>query len=316
MKPEFLTRQRLRRTALIFGTLFVLIHGYGLVLKVMPVPGTVNMSQRAGAGETIRNDWVPLEDISPYLAYAVIGAEDSRFCSHHGIDWKAIEKVLDEREAGKRKRGGSSITQQVAKNVYLWNGGGWVRKVPETWLALYIDTIWSKRRIMEVYLNIAEWGDGLFGAEAAAQIRFGKSAKNLTAREAALLAAVLPSPKKWRLDPPGDYVKKRAATLVTRTADVKWGGYGKCIKVDESKMRFARPKVEDAPEAVPETFQEAEPKFDDESENGPENGPENGAENETEPESFETLLEDMEIAVDQSRDPDEETIDETPPERL
>lgn len=322
MTPRYFFRQRARRLALILGTLFVLIHGYGLVLKFMPVPGTLNMSQRS---ETIKYDWVPLEEMSPYLAYAVIGAEDSRFCSHHGIDWKAIEKVLDEREAGKTRRGGSSITQQVAKNVYLWNGGGWARKVPETWLALYLDAIWSKRRIMEVYLNIAEWGDGIFGAEAAARARFGKSAKDLTAREAALLASVLPSPNKWRVDPPGDYVKRRAKTLMTRTADVKWGGYGTCTQVDESRMRFAAPpKAKEKPEVKPIEKPDEPPEETPDTEPPEVESPEVEP-LETEPEEFETLLDDLQTSVEKTREPQdenteqeniEEEIDDTPPERL
>lgn len=288
-------RQTCRRLGLILGAPFILIHGYGLVLKFMPVPWTINMNQRSTIVKALKYDWVAIDEISPYLAYAVIGAEDSRFCSHHGIDWKAIEKVLDERGAGKSRRGGSTITQQVAKNVYLWNGGGWVRKIPETWLALYLDSIWSKRRIMEVYLNVAEWGDGIFGAEAAAQARFGKSAKNLTAKEAALLASVLPSPNKWRLDPPGDYVQKRAKTLAIRTADVKWGGYGQCVKVDESRMIFSTPKNTKPKES--EIVEDI-------------------IANESESEDFENLLEDLESTVNESRDQDnsEETVDGISPE--
>jgi len=288
-------RETWRRLGLLVLTLFVLIHGYGLVLKFMPVPWTMNMSHQAKT-IPVQYDWVPLEEISPYLAYAVIGAEDSGFCDHHGIDWQAVEKVLEEREAGKSQRGGSTITQQVAKNVYLWNGGGWFRKLPETWLALYIDTIWSKRRIMEVYLNVAEWGDGIYGAEAAAQARFLKSAKDLTAHEAALLAAVLPSPNKWRVDPPGDYVARRSQTLKSRTADVKWGGYGQCIGVDESQMYFpARKKEEDS-----QPSEETKPPVK---------------------EDFETLLDDIEETLKEDREeiieaPIDETVDETPPERL
>lgn len=180
-------------------------------------------------GETIQKHWTPLEEISPNLLHAVIGAEDSRFCEHSGIDWEAVQTVLDEREKGVRQRGGSTITQQTAKNVFLWNGGGWVRKVPESWAALFIDQVWGKRRVMEVYLNVAEWGDGIFGAEAAAQARFGKSAQDLTPQEAALLAAVLPSPNKWRLDPPGPYVQNRAANLVKRAEVVRQSGYASCV---------------------------------------------------------------------------------------
>ena len=211
--------------------IMLLLHLYALLLRFVPVPGTILMSQRAMSGAEIRKDWTRIKDISPNLVYAVIGAEDSRFCQHKGVDWEAVKTVMDEREAGVRQRGGSTITQQTAKNVFLWNGGGWVRKLPETWAALFIDTVWGKSRVMEVYLNVAEWGDGIFGAEAAAQARFGKPAKNLTRREAALLAAVLPNPHKWRLDPPGPYVSKRAGQLQVRLANVQTSGFAKCVGV-------------------------------------------------------------------------------------
>lgn len=232
LKPRTIVKKWIPRLLKVAVIVAVIIHIYALLLRFIPVPGTVLMAQRAAAGENIRKDWTRLEDISPHLVYAVIGAEDSRFCGHHGIDVKAVQKVLDEREQTGRRRGGSTITQQTAKNVFLWNGGGWIRKLPETWLALFTDKIWGKRRTMEIYLNVAEWGDGIFGAEAAAQARFGKAAKDLSPREAALLAAVLPSPNKWRLDPPGPYVSERADRLVERAKDVKNGGFANCVKAD------------------------------------------------------------------------------------
>ena len=115
-----------------------------------------------------------------------MGGEDSRFCEHPGIDFEAVQDALDDNAEGGRRRGGSTITQQTAKNVFLWNGGGYFRKAIEAYFALYTNVVWGKRRTMEIYLNVAEWGDGIFGAEAAAQARFGKSAKDLTKREAAL----------------------------------------------------------------------------------------------------------------------------------
>lgn len=227
--PRKPSKKGLRRLLSLCLALGLVPHIYAVALKFTPVPGTILMLQRANAGETIKKDWVDLEDISPNLVYAVIGAEDSRFCDHNGVDWDAVQTVLDEREKGERQRGGSTITQQTAKNVFLWNGGGWVRKLPETWAALFIDQVWGKRRVMEVYLNVAEWGDGIFGVEAAAQVRFGKSAKNLTGYEAALLASVLPSPNKWRLDPPGPYVQRRTGSLVKRAEVVRQSGYASCV---------------------------------------------------------------------------------------
>ena len=208
---------------------FVLFHLYALVLILVPPPATILMAQRAIEGETVQRDWVPLERISPNLVHAVIAAEDSRFCQHSGIDFTAIEQAIDERQRGRKLRGASTITQQTAKNVFFWNGGGFVRKGGEAWMSLLIDGVWGKRRVMEVYLNVAEWGDGIFGAEAAAQARFGKSASELTTREAALLAAVLPNPNEWRVDPPGNYVSGRAGTLQARMRDVAGSGLAACV---------------------------------------------------------------------------------------
>jgi len=208
---------------------FLMIHAYALVLKFVRAPASILMAQRAIEGETVRRDWIPIEDISPNLVRAVIAAEDTAFCQHEGIDIEAIAKALQERDRGQGLRGASTITQQTAKNVFLWNGGGFVRKLPEAWMATFIDFAWGKRRVMEAYLNIAEWGDGVFGAEAAARARFGKSAADLTAREAALLAAVLPSPNKWRLDPPGPYVRKQAGTLQARMRTVERDGLAACV---------------------------------------------------------------------------------------
>jgi len=151
--------------------------------------------QRGLSGEDIRRDWTRLEEISPYMIEAVMGGEDSRFCEHHGIDWQAIEQAFEDNQNSGRRRGGSTITQQTAKNVFFWNGGGYIRKAGEAWFASLIDFTWGKSRVMEVYLNVAEWGDGIFGVEAAAQTRFGKAAKDLTRKEAALLKKQL----SWRL---------------------------------------------------------------------------------------------------------------------
>ena len=192
-------------------------------------PGTLTMAARSLGGAAIDRRWTPLDQISPHLIRAVIAAEDARFCLHGGIDFEAIDKAVEEAGRGGRLRGASTISQQTAKNAFFWNGGGWARKGGEAWMTLVIETLWPKERIIEVYLNVAEWGDGLFGAEAAAQKRFGKSARDLTAREAALLAAVLPNPHKWRVDPPGPYVRGRAATLRARMDQVRRDGLDSCV---------------------------------------------------------------------------------------
>ncbi len=229
----------------------VALHVYALALIWLPVPGTVLMLQRAAGGDTVRRDVVPLDEISPHLVLAVIAAEDTRFCQHDGVDFEAINKALEERREGKGTRGASTITQQTAKNVFFWNGGGVPRKLGDMWMGLFIDQFWGKRRVMETYLNVAEWGDGLFGAEAAAQARFGKSAKDLTEREAALLAAVLPSPNKWRVDPPGPYVSKRAGTLQARMRAVRHQGLAACV-LDVSELPPASSRPRPDPEPLPD----------------------------------------------------------------
>lgn len=177
--------------------------------------------------QLLERSWVKLDKIAPILPATVIGAEDSRFCAHRGIDWEATRAQLDAENGP--TRGASTLSQQTAKNVFFWNGGGWVRKAGEAWFALAIDRVWGKRRVMEVYLNIAEWGDGLYGAEAAARARYGKPARDLSAREAAGLAAVLPNPDRWRLDPPGPYVRGRIRTLEARARTVRAEGLDACL---------------------------------------------------------------------------------------
>ncbi len=224
---------RLDLAARIIGWTFI-VGFFGSILWVVAYrfaapPGTVVMLERRLEGEKINHSWTPLEEISPNLVLAVIAAEDSRFCRHQGIDLEAIEEAAYENKNGKRRRGASTISQQTAKNAFLWNGGGWARKAAEAWFTLVMETVWPKRRIIEVYLNIAEWGDGLFGAEAAARARFGKSAKDLSKSEAALLAAVLPSPNKWRVSPAGPYVRGRAAMLRKRMDRVRFDGLASCV---------------------------------------------------------------------------------------
>jgi monofunctional biosynthetic peptidoglycan transglycosylase len=192
-------------------------------------PGTFTMLERKLSGDVIIHPWTPLERISPNLVRAVLAGEDSRFCLHDGLDFVEIEKAVAEAERGGRRRGASTISQQTAKNAFLWNGGGWLRKGAEAWFTVVMEAFWPKRRVMEVYLNVAEWGNGYFGAEAAARARFKKSAKDLTPYEAALLAAVLPSPNKWRADNPGPYVRGRASMLRGRMEQVRRDGLDACI---------------------------------------------------------------------------------------
>ncbi len=193
-----------------------------LVFRFVPVPSSGLMVQRrleAWSGDksyTARHRWVPLEEISPSLGVAVIAAEDQNFADHFGFDWQAIEKAVQHNETSRRKRGASTVSQQTAKNLFLWSSRSWTRKGLEAWFTLLIEAGWSKKRILEVYLNIVEFGDGVYGAEAAARTFFGKPAKRLTPSEAALLAAVLPNPRKFHANAPSDYIRGRQALILNQ----------------------------------------------------------------------------------------------------
>jgi monofunctional biosynthetic peptidoglycan transglycosylase len=190
-----------------------------LLLRFVPPPTSSMILQERWAAW--RSDapapeqrWVPGTEISPHVALAVVAAEDQRFPDHWGLDPEAIGDALEEGRQGGRKRGASTITQQVAKNLFLWPGHSYVRKALEAGLALSLEALWSKERILEVYLNIAEFGDGVFGVEAASRRFFGKPASGLTREESALLAAVLPSPRRFRVDRPSAYVRTRQAWIL------------------------------------------------------------------------------------------------------
>ncbi len=193
-----------------------------LVFRFVPVPTSGLMVQRrveswsSGRPYASRHRWVPLEEIAPCLGVAVIAAEDQNFIDHFGFDWQAIEKAVQHNEKSRRKRGASTVSQQTAKNLFLWNSRSWTRKGLEAWFTLLIEAGWSKKRILEVYLNIVEFGDGIYGAEAAARTYFGKSAKRLTPSEAALLAAVLPNPRKFKANAPSEYIRGRQAWILSQ----------------------------------------------------------------------------------------------------
>jgi len=186
-------------------------------------PPSMLMLGRWLTGQTVDRRWVGLNEISRNLVAAVVTSEDARFCSHHGVDWVEMRSAIDDDEEGVRSRGASTITMQTVKNLFLWNSHSFIRKGIEIPLALGLDRLWPKRRILETYLNIAEWGEGVFGAEAAARTYFGKSAKQLSPREAALLAAALPNPKLRDARHP-TRAQSRKATRIVRTAspDADW----------------------------------------------------------------------------------------------
>lgn len=162
-----------------------------------------------GKDMRLKHDWVPLEEINEKLQLAVVCSEDQNYLKHSGFDWGAIKKAMKQNKKGKRIRGGSTITQQTAKNVFLWPGRSYVRKGFEAYFTFLIELFWSKERIMEVYLNSIEMGDGVYGAEAAAQFWFKKSASKLTKDQAAAIAAILPNPRKYVANPPSAYVTGR-----------------------------------------------------------------------------------------------------------
>ncbi len=199
------------------------------VYAVVPVPTTITMLFDTN-GAT--RDWTRLSNISPNLVRAAIAAEDGKFCSHDGFDREAIEQALERNKSGGRIRGGSTISQQTAKNVFLWQGSGWtryIRKVPEFWFTFLIENIWGKRRIMEVYLNVAETGIGTYGAEAGAQRYYKKSAKNLSRAEAARIAAVLPLPKKRAVNGAGGFTRRYGNSIASRIRVVQRDGLDSCI---------------------------------------------------------------------------------------
>ena len=191
---------------------YLLVPVYALVPPISSHMIGVGLS-----GQGMERDWVSLPHISRHLVRAVLASEDSRFCDHYGIDFQAIDAALEKAErTGRAPHGASTISAQTAKNLFLWNGRAWIRKVLEAPLTLWLDAVLSKRRILEIYLNIAEWGSGLFGAEAAAQHYFHKPAAALSAHEAALLASALPAPLRLNAARPGSYLQRHAAIIQGR----------------------------------------------------------------------------------------------------
>nr|WP_298925776.1 monofunctional biosynthetic peptidoglycan transglycosylase [uncultured Erythrobacter sp.] len=197
-----------------------------VVFKWIPVPVTVTMVMD---GNGITKDWESLDNIDPNLVAAVIASEDSKFCEHSGFDTEAIEKAIKNNAQGGKIRGASTISQQTAKNVFLWQGGGYFRKGLEAWFTFWIENIWGKQRIMEVYLNVAETGIGTYGAEAGAQRYFSKSAARLSADEASRMAVALPSPKTRSVTNPGGWLARYGNTIEARMRVVKGDGLDSCV---------------------------------------------------------------------------------------
>jgi monofunctional biosynthetic peptidoglycan transglycosylase len=213
------TRDILRRiwriTKKVFLILFIAQFVYILLLKWINPPITMTQLVSWVSGHGLKRDYVKRSNMSPYAKLAVISSEDQLFPDHSGFDWKSIKKAMDynQKKPG-RIRGGSTISQQVAKNVFLWQGRSWIRKGLEVYFTFMIEKLWGKKRILEVYLNVVEMGDGIFGIEAAAQSYFDKPAKNLTRQEAAMIAACLPNPKRYKVKPPSSYILFRSRAIM------------------------------------------------------------------------------------------------------
>jgi monofunctional biosynthetic peptidoglycan transglycosylase len=205
----------LRAVLMVFLACLLSSVGAVVLFRFVPVPVSALMVERrvqswfSDKPYRARHRWVPLERIAPAMGVAVIAAEDQNFEDHFGFDWQAIEKAMAHNEHSRKKRGASTLSQQTAKNLFLWESRTWARKGLEVYFTLLLETFWSKRRILEVYLNSVEFGDGVYGVEAASRKFFGRSAGALNSGQAALLAAVLPSPRRYRADAPSGYVRGR-----------------------------------------------------------------------------------------------------------
>lgn len=200
-----------------------------LLFRFVPIPFTPQMLIGVLSGDEVHYRWAG-DGISPYLGRAVIGAEDQKFCFHHGFDWGSIDKAIKAHKHGARLRGASTISQQTARTVFLTPARNWVRKGVEAYLTVLIEALWPKRRILTAYLNLVDWGHGNFGAEAASEAYFHKPASALNAYQAARLAAVLPDPDSWSAARPGPYVASRTDTLMFRMAEVSRDGLDSCVR--------------------------------------------------------------------------------------
>lgn len=202
---------------------------YGLILSILYIlfckwinpPITITQLNSVIKGNGLKRDYVSLDNMSPYVKLAVMCAEDQLFPDHNGFDFKSIEKARKHNQKSKSLRGASTISQQVAKNVFLWQHGGYFRKGLEVYFTFMIESLWSKKRILELYLNVAEMGDGIFGVEAAAQKYFHKSAKNLTRTESAMIAACLPNPKGYTIKPLSKHVAARYPWIIRQMGNLE-----------------------------------------------------------------------------------------------
>jgi monofunctional biosynthetic peptidoglycan transglycosylase len=222
---------RLLRLALklVLGFVIVSVLWVG-VYRFVPPPFTWTMMGDVVSGRGVTKDWMPLSEMDPDMARAAIAGEDARFCEHRGFDWRGIASAAYSNAKGKRLRGGSTISQQTAKNVFLFQGGSYIRKAFEAYFTVLIETLWGKKRIMEVYLNVAETGIGTYGANAGALRYFRHDASRLTPMEAGRIAAVLPLPKKREAVDPRGFVRRHGNALARYVQVVRRGGLDSCLK--------------------------------------------------------------------------------------
>jgi len=201
-----------------------------IVYRFVPPPITLTQLGDLSSGHMVTRDWMPLSQMDPDMARAAIAAEDGNFCTHHGFDFKAMQQAFEGNEAGKKLRGGSTISQQTAKNVFLWQGRSYLRKGLEAWFTVLIEHLWGKRRIMEVYLNVAETGIHTYGANAGAHRYFNHDASHLSSVEAARIAAVLPLPSEREAIDPHGRVLRYGNRILARIGVVQRGGYDRCVR--------------------------------------------------------------------------------------
>ncbi|HOF45865.1 MAG TPA: monofunctional biosynthetic peptidoglycan transglycosylase [Bacteroidales bacterium] len=227
----------------VLGKFIVFLFLFSILLTLLyrwvNPPITYLMIERKIAKDLpIKKKWTLIEEISPHFINCAVAAEDNNFLAHNGFDFGAIQKAIDEREQGKRKRGASTISQQTAKNVFLWPKQSWFRKGCEVYFTFLIETFWSKERIMEVYLNVIEMGPGIYGCEAASQHYFRKSASKVSAREASLITAIYPNPFKGNPSRPSNYLQKRSSNI--RSLSSKIGN----IKFDKESIKKAKERYQ------------------------------------------------------------------------
>lgn len=232
-----------------------------LVYRFINPPVTITMIGDLVAGRGAHKDWMPIGEIDRDMARAAIAAEDGKFCSHHGFDFAAMEDAMKRNASGGRIHGGSTISQQTAKNVFLWQGGGYVRKGVEAWFTFLIEQLWGKRRIMEVYLNVAETGIGTYGVNAGSQRYFGHDSSAMSPIEAARMAAVLPLPKERGAIAPKGFTRRYGNTIAARLGVVGRDGLDVCIyKGEAAPVNKAPPVVTSKPRPVPgEEFENPKP---------------------------------------------------------